>query len=425
MKQTFALKGNLVYTKKIGTMEILEHQYLVCADGRVQGIYPELPQQFCGIPVEDMGDRIIIPGLTDLHVHAPQYSFRGLGMDLELLDWLNSVTFPEESKYSDQEYARKAYSIFAEDLKKSETTRACIFGTLHVEATDILMELLEKTGLKTFVGKVNMDRNGPDTLQEKSAEISAADTIRWLDSCTGKYQNVKPILTPRFIPSCSDELMKKLAEIQKHYKLPVQSHLSENPGEVSWVQELCPESSFYGDAYRQFDLFGGKDCPTIMAHCVYCPEEEIQLMKEQGVYVAHCPQSNTNLSSGIAPVKLYLEQGIHTGLGTDIAGGHSLSMLRAVSDSIQVSKLHWRYIDSNRKPLTFEEAFYIGTMGGGEFFGKTGSFLEGYEFDAIILDDTYFPHPQPLTVRERLERLTYLSDARCVTGKYVSGTEIF
>lgn len=320
---------------------------------------------------------------------------------------------------------RKAYSIFAEDLKKSETTRACIFGTLHVEATDILMELLEKTGLKTFVGKVNMDRNGPDTLQEKSAEISAADTIRWLDSCTGKYQNVKPILTPRFIPSCSDELMKKLAEIQKHYKLPVQSHLSENPGEVSWVQELCPESSFYGDAYRQFDLFGGKDCPTIMAHCVYCPEEEIQLMKEQGVYVAHCPQSNTNLSSGIAPVKLYLEQGIHTGLGTDIAGGHSLSMLRAVSDSIQVSKLHWRYIDSNRKPLTFEEAFYIGTMGGGEFFGKTGSFLEGYEFDAIILDDTYFPHPQPLTVRERLERLTYLSDARCVTGKYVSGTEIF
>ena len=143
--------------------------------------------------------------------------------------------------------------------------------------------------------------------------------------------------------------MKKLAEIRKRYKLPVQSHLSENPGEVSWVQELCPESRFYGDAYRRFDLFGGKDCPAIMAHCVYCPDEEIQLIKEQGVYVAHCPQSNTNLSSGIAPVKLYLEQGIHTGLGTDIAGGHSLSMLRAVADSIQVSKLHWRYIDSNKK----------------------------------------------------------------------------
>lgn len=427
MKQnsSFALKGNVCFSTDKNTLVSGEHAYVVCENGKCAGVFSSLPEKFQGIPIRDAGDSLIIPGFTDLHLHAPQYSFRGMGMDLELLDWLNSVTFPEESKYSDQDYARKAYSIFAEDLKKSETTRACIFGTLHVEATDILMELLEKTGLKTFVGKVNMDRNGPDTLQEKSAEISAADTIRWLDSCTGKYQNVKPILTPRFIPSCSDELMKKLAEIQKHYKLPVQSHLSENPGEVSWVQELCPESSFYGDAYRQFDLFGGKGCPTIMAHCVYCPEEEIQLMKEQGVYVAHCPQSNTNLSSGIAPVKLYLEQGIHTGLGTDIAGGHSLSMLRAVSDSIQVSKLHWRYIDSNRKPLTFEEAFYIGTMGGGEFFGKTGSFLEGYEFDAIILDDTYFPHPQPLTVRERLERLTYLSDARCVTGKYVSGTEIF
>ena len=128
MKQTFALRGNLVYTKKIGTMEILEHQYLVCADGRVQGIYPELPQQFCGIPVEDMGDRIIIPGLTDLHVHAPQYSFRGLGMDLELLDWLNTNTFPEESKYRDPEYARKAYDIFVKNLTHGATTRACAPG---------------------------------------------------------------------------------------------------------------------------------------------------------------------------------------------------------------------------------------------------------------------------------------------------------
>lgn len=108
------------------------------------------------------------------------------------------------------------------------------------------MALLEKTGLKTFVGKVNMDRNGPDTLQEADAETSAADTIRWLDSCIGKYQNVRPILTPRFIPSCSDELMKKLAEIRKRYKLPVQSHLSENPGEVSWYRSFAPKADFTG-----------------------------------------------------------------------------------------------------------------------------------------------------------------------------------
>ena len=157
MKQTFALRGNLVYTKKIGTMEILEQQYLVCEDGRVQGIYPELPQQFCGIPVEDMGDRIIIPGLTDLHVHAPQYSFRGLGMDLELLDWLNTNTFPEETKYRDLEYAKSAYGIFADSMRSSATTRACIFATIHNQATKLLMDLMEETGLKTMIGKVNMD----------------------------------------------------------------------------------------------------------------------------------------------------------------------------------------------------------------------------------------------------------------------------
>ena len=170
MKQnsSFALKGNVCFSTDKNTLVSREHAYVVCENGKCAGVFSSLPEKFQGIPVRDAGDSLIVPGFADLHLHAPQYSFRGMGMDLELLDWLNSVTFPEESKYSDQEYARKAYSIFAEDLKKSETTRACIFGTLHVEATDILMELLEKTGLKTFVGKVNMDRNGPDTLQEKA-----------------------------------------------------------------------------------------------------------------------------------------------------------------------------------------------------------------------------------------------------------------
>ena len=222
MKQTFALRGNLVYTKKIGTMEILEHQYLVCADGRVQGIYPELPQQFCGIPVEDMGDRIIIPGLTDLHVHAPQYSFRGLGMDLELLDWLNTNTFPEESKYRDPEYARKAYDIFVKNLTHGATTRACVFATIHNEATLLLMDRLEEAGIAAMVGKVNMDRNSPDYLREASAEASAKATREWIRAVAERhYDHVQPILTPRFTPSCSDELMELLHDIQKETGLPV------------------------------------------------------------------------------------------------------------------------------------------------------------------------------------------------------------
>ena len=422
---TFALKGAVCFSTDSRHLTCLEDAYLVCQDGRSVGVFPKLPEHFSRIPVRNVSPCLIIPGMTDLHLHAPQYAVHGMYMDLELLDWLNTVTFPEESRYSDPDYAAKAYTIFADDIKKSATTRASVFGTLHVEATELLMDLMEKTGLRTFIGKVNMDRNGSATLQEKSAVVSVRDTVRWLTDTAGKYENVKPILTPRFTPSCTDELMTGLAEIQRTYCLPVQSHLSENQSEIAWVKELCPGTSFYGEAYDQFGLFGGENCPTIMAHCVYSSDAEISLMKKRGIFIAHCPQSNTNLSSGIAPARRYLDEGLHIGLGTDIAGGHSLSMLRAVADAIQVSKLRWRLVDDTLKPLSFEEAFYMATMGGGAFFGKVGSFLEGYEFDALILDDSSLRHPQHLSARERLERLVYLSDDHCITGKYVSGNKIF
>lgn len=428
MKQpstAFALKGTICFSTDQNHLSLCENSYIICERGRCAGVFPEIPGRFSGIPVRDTGNSLIIPGLVDLHLHAPQYAFRGMHMDLELLDWLNTVTFPEETRYQDPSYAKKAYSIFAEDMRKSATTRASVFGTLHRESTELLMDLMEQTGLITYIGKVNMDRNSPDELREKDARTSSEDTVQWLRDIAGKYKNTKPILTPRFIPSCTDELMKLLADIQRTYCLPVQSHLSENQGEIAWVKELCPDSAFYGDAYDHFGLFGGETCPTIMAHCVYSSNEEIALLHKRGVFVAHCPQSNTNLSSGIAPVRKYLDKGLHMGLGTDIAGGHSLSMLRAVADAIQVSKLRWRLVDESLKPLSLEEAFYLATMGGGAFWGKTGSFLEDYEFDAVILSDEQIPCPHSLTPLERLERLIYLGDDRCVTGKYVSGNKIF
>ncbi len=422
--KNFVLKGSICYSKDKNTLEVMEQGYLVCVNGKSQGVYKVLPEKFRDLKLIDHSEKIIIPGLTDLHVHAPQYAFRGLGMDLELLDWLNTNTFPEESKYKDLEYARRAYEIYVNDLKKSATTRACIFATLHVDATMLLMDELEKTGLKTMVGKVNMDRNSPDYLCESSAEESADATVDWVEKIASKYENTQPILTPRFIPTCSDELMKKLSEIQKKYKLPLQSHLSENQGEIAWVKELCPDSAFYGDAYDQFDLFGG-ECKTIMAHCVSSEEDEINRMKEKCVFIAHCPQSNTNLASGVAPVRTYLDREMNIGLGTDIAGGASLSILRAMADTIQSSKLRWRLLDDSLSPVTFEEAFYLGTKGGGAFFGKVGSFEKSYEFDAVILDDANLLHPQKLSVKERLERMMYLSDERNIAHKYVEGRKIF
>ena len=419
-KNDFILKGQICHSPSCGRMELTEDGYLVCTGGKSAGIFEAIPEQYRALPIIDYGNQIIMPGLVDLHIHAPQYGFRGTGMDLELLDWLNQITFPEEARYADPVYAKAGYEIFADEMKQGATTRACIFATIHPDTTGLLMELMEQTGLKTMVGKVNMDRNSPDSLVEGSAAASIRSTVAWLEGSAGKYEHVKPILTPRFIPSCTDELMQELKIIQERFDLPVQSHLSENPSEVEWVKELCPWAGSYGDAYDKFGFFGGR-CRTIMAHCIYLTDEEMDKMRDQGVFLAHCPQSNINLSSGIAPVRAYLDKGIKIGLGSDVGGGHSANMFRTVADAIQVSKLYWRLVDDSRKPLTTEEAFYLGTKGGGEFFGKVGSFEAGYEFDALVISDEAIRSPKPLTLMERLERLIYLADERQVKAKYVAG----
>lgn len=420
--ERFAIKGNICYSEHQKKIHTIKQGYVICEDGKSVGVFEELPEQWRGIDCHDYGDALILPGLVDLHVHAPQYPFRGLGMDLELIDWLNEHTFPEEEKYRKIEYAKQAYTIFVEDLLHSATTRAAVFGTCHKDATLWLMKQMEEAGLAGYVGKVNMDRYCSAGLCENSAEVSAKETEAWIRD-TEKLSNIRPILTPRFIPTCSDELMEHLSKLQKQYRLPAQSHLSENLSEIAWVKELQPKATCYGDAYRMYGLFGG-DCPTIMAHCVYSDDEEIRMMQEQGVFIAHCPESNTNLSSGIAPAKQYLEMGMNMGLGTDVAAGSSLSLFRAMAMAIQCSKLRWRLVDQTRKPLTVEEAFYLATKGGGAFFGKVGSLEAGYEFDAVVIDDSQIRHARALSVNERLERLIYLDQDAKIKAKYVKGRQI-
>jgi len=418
----FTLKGNIIYSKGPKELVCIPNGYLVCEEGKVAGVYETLPEKYRQLPCTDHQDRIIIPGLVDLHTHAPQYAIRSLGMDMELLKWLEYNTFPEEAKYSDPEYATKAYSMFVNDLRKSATTRACIFGTIHVNGTEILMDLLERTGLKCKVGKVNMNRNCPEVLCEDS-EQSLRDTKLWLESARIKYNNITPIITPRFLPSCTEDLLTELSVICRQEDLPVQSHLSENLLEIEFVKELFPSTEGYADAYNEYGLFGGS-VPTIMAHCIYLTEDEIKLAKQNQVFIAHCPDSNMNLSSGIAPVRTYLNQELKMGLGSDVAAGDSLSIFKMMTEAVKVSKLLWRLQDQNLTPLSIDEAFYLGTKGGGEFFGKVGSFEEGYEFDAVVIDDASLEHPQPLTLKQRLERVIYLSDDRNLVSKYVEGIKI-
>lgn len=424
MQKNFVVKGNIISSKNPSDLAIHENAFLVCAEGLTAGIFPKLPEEYASFPLYDYGKCLIIPGLVDLHVHAPQYTYRGLGMDKELLDWLQTYAFPEESRYEDPDYAERAYRIFVEKMRTNATTRACIFATAHVPATLLLMEMLEKSGLITYVGKVSMDRNAPAPLCEESPAVAAAAVEKWLKTSLKKYKNTKPMLTPRFIPSCTDELLTFLGRFQKKYHVPVQSHLSENLSEIAWVRELCPYSSDYGEAYEHFGLFGG-NAPTVMAHGVWPGKREFARIKERGVYIAHCPQSNTNIASGIAPVRQYLDAGIHIGLGSDVAGGSSDSIFRAMVDAIQVSKLRWRLITQDDAPITLDEAFYMATAGGGEFFGKVGKFEEGYEFDAVVLDDENLPTPREFSTHERLERIVYLGDDRNIAAKFVAGRKLF
>ena len=416
------IKGSFIYSIDKDNIEIKENQYLLIRDGKSEEFYKEIPSRLKNIQIEDYGDNIIIPGLIDLHIHAPQYAFRGMGMDMQLLDWLNTYAFKEEGKYRDLEYAKKQYSKFVSDVKNSATTRLSIFATLHKDATIMLMDMLEEAGIKAYVGKVNMDRNSPELLTEDTLK-SKEDTIEWLEDTKDRYKNIKPILTPRFIPSCTDNLMEEIKQINNIYNIPVQSHLSENKSEIEWVAELHPDTKNYAEAYDKYNLFG-KNNKTIMAHCVHCPDDELELIKQNNVVVAHCPQSNANLTSGIAPIKNMLSMGINVGLGSDIAAGSSLSIFRAMSDAVQVSKLRESLTGQKNQTLTLTEVFYLGTKGGGKFFGDVGSFEKGYEFDAIVLNDKSFGDNSDFTLKERLERIIYLSDDRNIVAKYVAGNKI-
>ena len=415
------LKGNIIYTETSDLFNIVKNGYIVVQENCIVGVYDKLPEKFKNINIENYEDKLIIPGLIDLHTHASQFAIKGIGYDKELLPWLNTHTFVEEAKFKNIPYATKIYKEFVDELYNEGTTRAVIFATIHTEATEILMNLLDEKGIVAYVGKVNMDRNCPDTLTENSDE-SIKNTLDWIQNCSEKYKFVKPIITPRFVPSCTSYLMNELGNIAINDTIPVQSHISENLSEIQWVKELHPECKNYGDVYDKFNLFG--QTKTIMAHCVHLTEEEINKIKKNKVLIAHCPTSNVNLSSGIAPISKLLRKEVLIGLGSDIAGGECLSMLSVMASAIRMSKLRKVCFKEDEKSLTLKEVFYLATKGGGKFFGNVGSFEKGYEFDALVIDDDNLWKDNKGSIEERIERLVYLGNQKNIISRYICGREI-
>ena len=420
-------KAHILFTKEKDHFEVFENGYIAVEDGIVLGVSTDLSALDCeGVAVTDFGDRLLIPAMNDMHVHAPQVHNQGVAMDLELLPWLQNYTFPEESKYADVQYAERMYRRFLHTQWLFGTMRSVVFATVHTDSTRCLMQLYQEAGMGAMVGKVAMNRNCPDALCEDADSYVAATEQLIHEFTPSSAQRsalpplVRPIITPRFVPSCTPELLRACGELAKKYQLPVQSHLSENTSEIAWVAELEPESESYGDAYNRYGLFG--QTPTIMAHCVWTHGHELELMKKNDVMVAHCPTSNFNLSSGMAPIRNLLDEGVRIGLGSDISGGHDLNMFRMLVYAIQVSKMHYQE-DHDKAFLTLPEIFWIATKSAGSFFGRVGSFEPGYEFDALVIDDAVL-YPAEYSLQHRLERFIYLGDDRQILHRFCRGQEV-
>lgn len=417
-------KAHVLYTKEPSRFEVLKNGYVVVAeDGRVTGVTTDLATIDAeDAEIIDFGDCLLIPAMNDVHVHAPQYRNQGIAMDLELLPWLQNYTFPEEIKYADLAYAERMYRRFVRDLWRFGTMRACVFATIHTESTRLLMDLFEEAGMGALVGKVAMNRNCPEELSESVEETVRGYEALISEKLTDNNENslVRPIITPRFVPSCTPEMLRACGELSAKYHLPVQSHLSENKDEIAMVQTLEKDSTSYGDAYNRYGLFG--QTPTVMAHCVWTDGEELELMKQNGVMVAHCPTSNFNVSSGMAPIRRFLDEGLKVGLGSDISAGHDLNIFRMIVYAIQVSKMH--YQQNHQRPfLSLSEAFWIATKSAGSFFGRVGSFEPGYEFDALVINDSDLNHDN-YSLLHRLERYIYLGDDRQIEHRFCRGKAI-
>ena len=425
MKKVY--KAHILFTKERTGFEVLENGYVAVEDGCVVGVSTSLSSLGCDEQtVTDFGDCLLIPAMNDMHVHAPQYRNQGIAMDLELLPWLQNYTFPEEKKYADAAYAERMYRRFIRDMWRFGTMRSCVFATIHTQSTRLLMNLFREAGMGAMVGKVAMNRNCPPELIE-----SVEDMVDGYESLIAEFGNlspltshlsplVRPIITPRFVPSCTSEMLQACGDLAAKYQLPVQSHLSENMAEIQWVHTLERESTSYGDAYNRYGLFG--QTPTIMAHCVWTAGEELELMKRNHVMVAHCPTSNLNIASGLAPIRTFIEEGVPVGLGSDISGGHDLSIFRMMVYAIQVSKMHYQQ-NHERAFLTLPEVFWLATKSAGSFFGRVGSFEPGYEFDAVVIDDHDLNHVN-YSLLHRLERFIYLGDDRHITHRFCRGQEI-
>ncbi|SDA67981.1 guanine deaminase [Pseudomonas sp. NFPP33] len=402
--------------------EYFEDGILLIENGKVAqvGAAAELLPKLAGVEIQHHRDALITPGFIDTHIHYPQTGMIA-SYGEQLLDWLNTYTFPTEQQFEDKAHASDVAAIFLKELLRNGTTTALVFGTVHPQSVDAFFEQADKLNLRMIAGKVLMDRNAPDYLTD-TAESGYAESKALIERWHGKGR-LHYAVTPRFAPTSTPEQLELAGKLLGEYPdLYMHTHLSENRKEIEWVKELFPERKGYLDVYDHHKLIGPR---AVFAHGVHLCDDECKRLAETGSAVAFCPTSNLFLGSGLFDLNKLEAHGVRVGLGTDVGAGTSFSQLQSLNEAYKIMQLQGKKLDPFK-------SLYLATLGGANALyldDKLGNFLPGKDADFLVLDYNATPlisyrMQQARSLEERLFALTMLGDDRAVKETFAAGVSV-
>lgn len=402
--------------------QYFEDGILLIENGKVAevGAASDLLPKLAGVEVEHYRDALITPGFIDTHIHYPQTGMIA-SYGEQLLDWLNTYTFPTERQFEDKAHASDVAAIFLKELLRNGTTTALVFGTVHPQSVDAFFEQADRLNLRMIAGKVLMDRNAPDYLTD-TAESGYAESKALIERWHGKGR-LHYAVTPRFAPTSTPEQLELAGKLLGEFPdLYMHTHLSENRKEIEWVKELFPERKGYLDAYDHHKLIGPR---AVFAHGVHLCDDECRRLAETGSAVAFCPTSNLFLGSGLFDLNKLEQHGVRVGLGTDVGAGTSFSQLQSLNEAYKVMQLQGKKLDPFK-------SLYLATLGGANALyldDRLGNFLPGKDADFVVLDYNATPlmgyrMQQARTLEERLFALTMLGDDRTVKETFAAGVSV-
>jgi guanine deaminase len=403
-----AFHGTFLHAPRRGELECLaDALVMVAADGVITAVHRHdsplarseaVRLEAAGGLVRLAAKHYVLPGMVDLHVHAPQWPQMGKALDLPLEQWLQKYTFPLESRYADSAFAAEVYESLVANLLANGTTTALYFGTIHLAATRVLADICLRRSQRALIGRVAMDdaRQCPDFYRDPDAAVAERETrafIDYVNALPGGRGLIYPVITPRFIPACTDDLLRRLGALARDSGCHVQTHCSESDWEHQFVLQRCGRTDT-----AALDSFGLLSRRTVLAHGNFISDADARLIVERGAGIAHCPLSNVYFSDAVFPLRRMLDAGVHVGLGTDIAGGASASLLENARQAISASRLLETGVDAQqpraqrRRPhsrIDAVTAFWLATAGGGIALDlPIGLFAPGYQFDACVIDAT-------------------------------------